>query len=123
MVPFRERYTFEERCREYKRVAHKRIGYIPTILERGSSEIPPIDKEKYMVPQDLNGAQLTYIIRRRMHMKPSQALFLLCDKKMINASDTMRDIWRCHQDNDGFLYITYTLENAFGQMAPGCWKA
>lgn len=115
MIPFRERYTLDERCREYKRVMHKRTGYIPTILESGSLEVPPIDKEKYMIPQDLNGAQLIYIIRRRMHMKPSQALFLLCNKKMITATDTIRNIYSRHKNSDdGFLYITYTLENAFG---------
>jgi GABA(A) receptor-associated protein len=115
MIPFRERYTLDERRREYESALNKRSGYIPTILERGSLEVPLLDKEKYMIPEDLNGAQLIYIIRRRMHMKSSQALFLLCNKQMVTTSDSIRQIYSRHRNSDdGFLYITYTLENAFG---------
>lgn len=116
MIPFRQRYTVEERRQECQRAKLRREGYVPTILERASPETPLIDKEKFMIPQDLNGAQLMYIIRRRIGIKPSQALFLLCNNKMVTSADTLRDIYsRCKNDEDGFLYITYALENVFGE--------
>lgn len=70
-----------------------------------------------MIPEDLNVSQLTYIVRKRLHMKPSEALFLLCNKRMINGPDTLRSIYARHRNReDGFLYIHYSLENVFGRL-------
>lgn len=116
MTPFRERYNLEARIADRMRAVQRRPKYIPTIVERGNKEAPPIDREKYMVPFDITGAQMIYIIRRRMQLGSSQTLFLLCDKRrMITATDSMGQLYDKFRDpQDGFLYVTYSLENAFG---------
>ena len=115
MIPFRERFSINERIQERTRVTQTRPGYIATIFEQGSKDSPCIDKEKFMIPSDMNGAQLMFIIRRRIKMEPSQALFLFCKSKMITGSDVVCNIYERHKDPvDGFLYITYTSENTFG---------
>lgn len=118
MIPFRERFSLAERIHEFSRAMHKREGYIPTVIERGSPDAPLLGKVKYMIPEHLNVAQLTYIVRKRLRMKPSEALFLLCNKTMLNGSDTLRSIYTRHRNtDDGFLYIHYTLENVFGGLS------
>lgn len=69
-----------------------------------------------MLPPHLNGAQLLYVIRRRMQLRPSETVFLLCGgRKMIGSLDTVSNLHALYRDpEDGFLYITYALENAFG---------
>ena len=115
MISFQERDTEYERDQKFNNVMNKRTGYVPTILVRGSLETPLLHNEKYMIPQELNGAQLNYIIMRRMRMKPSQSLFLVCDRRMIIASDVIFYLYnRFKNNNDGYLYITYTVENVFG---------
>lgn len=114
-IPFRERYSLQQRKREFDVVSSRRTGYVPSIFERGSPHVPPLKTEKFMIPKDVNGAQLLYIIRRRVQLKPSQSLFLLCGGKLVSATDTMSHIYSRQTNlDDGFLYFTYTLENTFG---------
>ena len=116
MLPFRSRLTFEQRRLEYERISVKRPEYVPTIVVRGSRDAPSIDKEKYLLPRELTGAQLSYVIRRRLRMQATDALFLLCEGTTIPANKDMRQLYSEYADEDGFMYITYTLENAFGTV-------
>lgn len=115
MLPFRRRLTPEQRRAECERVTARRPGYVPTIVERGDAAAPHIDKEKFLLPADLSGDQLTFVVRRRLRMDPSHALFLLCGGKLVASATTAAELHRLHRDpEDGFLYVRYTLENAFG---------
>lgn len=90
-------------------------SHVPVILERGGTDAPAIDKERLLVPPDLTGSQLQYVVRRRLKMGREQALFLLCCNRLVTSSDSARELYAKHQHvDDGLLYITYTLENAFG---------
>lgn len=114
-VPFRERLTLPERVAECNRVMQSRNGYIPTILERGRDDSPPIDKEKYLIPEDLLIGQLAIVVRKRLRLQASEALFLLCNNTLLPATTVLKDLYRTkYNPDDGFLYVQYSLENAFG---------
>lgn len=68
-----------------------------------------------MLPYDLKASQFVYILRKRLKMLPSDALFVMCGNRMLVASEEMGRVFANHRDkDDGFLYVTYTCENAFG---------
>ena len=114
-MSFKECHDLETRIRDRERIEALHPGYIPTIVNPGSESTPPIKKQKYMLSRDLTGAQLIYIIRRRVALDSRQALFLLCNGRMITANDVLVTLHERNRDpEDGYLYITYTLENAFG---------
>ena len=121
MSSFRERLTFEDRLAERQRANARRPEHVATIIERGSPHAPSLDREKFLLPRELNGSQLIYIIRRRLSMNPSEALFLVCGRQMVTAADTVRGLYAKHCQEDGFLYITYTLENTFGHKEEELW--
>lgn len=116
MLPFKSRLTVEERRQECVRIRNRRPGFVPVIVERASPSTPALDKEKYLIPNDLTAAQLVFVLRRRLCMKSSEALFLSCGGKVVAGTTTIQEI--CHKNQraseDGFLYMTYALENAFG---------
>lgn len=116
MLPFRKRYTLDQRKEESIRIRCRKPEFTPVIMERASQSVPALDKEKYLIPPDLTAAQLVFVIRRRLHMKSSQALFLLCHGKIVSGTTTIREIYDAHRltSEDGFLYMTYALENVFG---------
>ena len=114
MLPFRTRLTFEQRRRENERITSAHRGRVPVIAEAGSRDTPRSDKEKFLVPEDLTAAQLTFVLRRRMRLDASQSLFLLVDGALVHAHATVRELHRKHAEADGFLYATYTTENTFG---------
>lgn len=114
MLPFHERLTEDQRRREFSRVSDKLHRFIPIIMERGSLDAPRIDKEKYLVPVDLTMAQLSFVVRKRLQLRAGDALFLLVNKTLCTSTATAGSVYDAHRDTDGFLYVTYTMENTFG---------
>lgn len=115
MLSFRKRLPLEQRKVECRRVLLRHPGYVPAILERGNDDAPRIDREKFLLPRDLTAAQLHFVVRRRLKMGPSEALFLLCHGCTLGGNDyTVGQLHETRRDEDGFLYICYTLEHTFG---------
>lgn len=115
MLAYRERLTFEQRQREHDRISHSHPNHVPVIVSRGTRDIPALDKEKFLVPSTVTAAQLTYIVRRRLVLDPSRAMFLYCNGLVVSGTTTsVRELHQKHADPDGFLYVTYAFENAFG---------
>ncbi|XP_063173276.1 microtubule-associated proteins 1A/1B light chain 3C-like [Candoia aspera] len=90
----------------------------PVILERYPKEkmLPALNKIKFLVPQDFTMGQFVTIIRNRMALGSTQALYFLVDgnHSLVNMSCTMANIYITYKDEDGFLYITYASQEMFG---------
>lgn len=114
MLPFHQRLTEDQRRREFSRVSGKLHRFVPIIMERGSLDAPHIDKEKYLVPVDLTMAQLSFVVRKRLQLRAGDALFLLVNKTLCTSTATAGSVYDAHRDTDGFLYVTYSMENTFG---------
>lgn len=53
--------------------------------------------------------------RNRMALLPSQAFYLLVSSSSLaSMSLTMAQLYQDHQDDDGFLYMTYASQEMFG---------
>jgi GABA(A) receptor-associated protein len=89
---------------------------IPIILEKyhGSTNAPDIDKNKYLVPKDATVGTFVHVIRKRLKMSDRQALFLFCSSTIPPVYELMSQVYEQHKDDDGFLYMSYTTENTFG---------
>lgn len=81
------------------------------------SDIPAIDKKKYLVPSDLSVGQLVYVIRKRIKLAPEKAIFIFVNDILPPTAALMSTIYEEHKDKDGFLYVTYSGENTFGEVA------
>lgn len=54
-------------------------------------------------------------VRNRMALLPSQAFYLLINNSgLASMSLTMAQVYKDHQDDDGFLYMTYASQEMFG---------
>jgi GABA(A) receptor-associated protein len=91
------------------------LALLQVIVEKADkSDIPAIDKKKYLVPNDLSVGQFTYVIRRRIQISPEKALFIFVKNVLPANAALMADVYEDHKDADGFLYMTYAGENTFG---------
>ena len=75
---FRAQITEENRAAESKRILEKYPERVPCIVERNeddSSDLPEVDKKKYLVPRDLTVGQFMYVIRKRLRVNQEQAIF------------------------------------------------
>ncbi|UYV82963.1 hypothetical protein LAZ67_22001558 [Cordylochernes scorpioides] len=65
------------------------------------------------------------IPRKRINLSPSQAFFLLVLSRgrysMATPTFTIGELYHSHQDDDGFLYFTYTSHEVFGASEYTSW--
>lgn len=112
---FREENNLEQRKTEAEKIRTKYPDRIPVVVERvPNSQIPEIDKRKFLVPNDISVAQFMWIIRKRIQLPSEKAIFLFVNKTIPQSSSTMGQIYTNFKDEDGFLYIAYSGENTFG---------
>lgn len=118
MTNYKITKTFEERLNESNEIIEKYPSRIPLIVEKLENKndtiIPEIDKNKYLVPEDLTVGQLIYVVKKRIKMSPEKAIFIFCENKLLNSNLTMKQVYADNKDKDGFLYIIYSGESTFG---------
>ena len=114
MLPFRHRLTLPQRICEFDRVAFRRSTHVPCIVERGTRGEPVIPKEKFLVPHDLTVPQFAYAVRKQLTLTSSDALFLMIGGTIPSFHTAMEHLYQMHRSDDGFLYVTYVIENTFG---------
>mmetsp|Transcript_25834 Transcript_25834/g.56278 ORF Transcript_25834/g.56278 Transcript_25834/m.56278 type:complete len:124 (+) Transcript_25834:180-551(+) len=114
---FKEEHPLAKRQAEASRIKEKYPDRIPVIVEKAEkSDIPDIDKKKYLVPADLTVGQFVYVIRKRIKLSPEKAIFIFVKNVLPPTAALMSSIYEDHRDDDGFLYITYSGENTFGAL-------
>ncbi|WOK99720.1 hypothetical protein Cni_G08432 [Canna indica] len=112
---FKHQHPLEKRQAESARIREKYPDRIPVIVEKAeSSDIPNIDKKKYLVPADLTAGQLVYIVRKRIRLSADKAIFVFVKNALPPSAAMMSAIYEEHKDEDGFLYMIYSGENTFG---------
>merc|ERR1712227_775360 len=115
MPAFKQEHPLERRKSEAERIRAKYPDRIPVICEKSDrSDIPDIDKKKYLVPADLTVGQFIYVIRKRIKLPPERAIFIFINNVIPPTAHLMSTIYEEQKDEDGFLYITYSGENTFG---------
>jgi GABA(A) receptor-associated protein len=116
LASFRDK-PFEERLVESVKLHERFPDRVPVICEsaggRGSTT-PTLDKNRFLVPQDLTVSQLVYVLRKRLCLPADQALFLYCGGTLPPTTLLVRELYSAWRDPDGFLYIQYAGEAAFG---------
>ncbi|GLI67447.1 hypothetical protein VaNZ11_011640 [Volvox africanus] len=114
-LTFKQEHSLDKRKAEAARIKEKYPDRIPVIVEKAErSDIPDIDKKKYLVPSDLTVGQFVYVIRKRIKLSPEKAIFIFVKNVLPPTAALMSSIYEDHKDEDGFLYITYSGENTFG---------
>merc|ERR1712010_59264 len=115
---FKDEHNFEKRVEESDKILKKHADRIPVICEKAEgSDIPEIDRKKYLVPQELTVGQFVYVVRKRLRLPPEKAIFIFVDGRLPSTGAAlMSQMYKDYKDQDGFLYATYSGENTFGHI-------
>jgi GABA(A) receptor-associated protein len=115
MSPFKRANSIEKRLKESRRVLDKFPDRIPVICEASSKSIHlKMDKSKFLVPKDLTISHFVMIVRGRLKLDASVALFFIVGDIVAPSISTLDNLYYNHSDPDGFLYLTFSEENTFG---------
>ncbi|KAH6777255.1 Ubiquitin-like superfamily protein [Perilla frutescens var. frutescens] len=112
---FKLEHPLEKRQVESTRIREKYPDRIPVIVEKAErSDVPDIDKKKYLVPADLTVGQFVYVVRKRIKLSAEKAIFIFVKDMLPPTASLLSAIYDEYKDEDGFLYMTYSGENTFG---------
>lgn len=65
------------------------------IVEKApKARIGDLDKKKYLVPSDLTVGQFYFLIRKRIHLRPEDALFFFVNNVIPPTSATMGSLYQ-----------------------------
>lgn len=115
--PFKQRRSFETRKLEVENIRKKFPTKIPVVVERYQREtnLPVMDKTKFLVPQELTMMNFATIIKNRLRLPNSRAFYFVINNQTIaSTSKTVAEVYKEHKDLDGFLYMTYASQEMFG---------
>ena len=113
---FKEENPQEARELRSDLLMRKYPDHIPIIVEKFKNEknILTIPQSKFMVATSRTMSEFMMIIRKQIKLEPHMALFVFVNNVLVPTSATIGSIYQEHRDNDGFLYMQYCSENAFG---------
>ena len=121
LQPYRDRVSLDVRKTEATRIRLKYPERIPVIASidqqsRNSQLLPPLKREKFLVPGTYTIGQLLIALRKEITITAETAVFMFVSDKhtMMPNSARLKDIYAEYHNDDGFLYVTCCGENTFG---------
>merc|ERR1712012_1105172 len=73
---YKEEHPFEKRRAEGEKIRRKYPNRVPVIVEKApKARLGDLDKKKSLVPSDLTVGQFYFLIRKRISLRPEDALF------------------------------------------------
>jgi len=119
MKSYKQLHCFDDRKKEAESILIKYEDRVPIILEKcpnTTTILPDVDKNKYLVPKELNMSQFCHVVRKRMKLPPEQALFFFINNTIIGGQKPIGKLYEEFKDEDSFLYIVFSSENTFGNL-------
>lgn len=131
-IPFKEQVSFEERKRKVEELLSLYPNRIPTIIEKDisllkqeqkeenkdsnkKSQIPNETKTKFLINPNDTVDTIILVVKNQLQINPEQAIFLLVKNKYALSGNTlMENVYKKYKDEDGFLYLTFVVEVAWG---------
>jgi hypothetical protein len=116
-LTYEQTTSLEARINKSSTILKKYTNMVPILLEKNKSDKilkGNIQKSKYIIHRDTTIAQVLVILRERLGIQSSQAIYISCSNNIIPGSFSLGELYDKYKKNDGFLYLEYCSENVFG---------
>lgn len=87
---------------------------IKVIIKYPKSDIYPKEDKKFALSFHMTAQELLILIRRRLNLKSTNTIVLMCGYYMITGNMMIGEIYKRHGDQDNPLVIRCVEENVFG---------
>ena len=116
-LKYRQKLSFCCRKSESASISSKHDDKIPVIIERFRNEkrLPELDRCQFAVPKFATVGQLQHVIKQRLGDFQRMAVYVVvANRELPSLTTRLSDLYTKYRDDDGFLYITFSSEDAFG---------
>lgn len=101
----------EQKIARIRQAHHDRI---PVVLREHQTHGEEGRVFKYLVPNNFLACDMLYVLRRRLEMHDSQALFLFHGARVAAGNDALIAFDTARTSDHSPLHLSYSLENCFG---------
>uniref|UniRef100_A0ABI8A201 GABA type A receptor associated protein like 1 n=1 Tax=Felis catus TaxID=9685 RepID=A0ABI8A201_FELCA len=99
------------------------------IVEKApKARVPDLDKRKYLVPSDLTVGQFYFLIRKRIHLRPEDALFFFVNNTIPPTSATMGQLYEVTSRSQQYCavgcflaFVPVSADNTPGKWGKRCY--
>ncbi|XP_039047040.1 autophagy-related protein 8i-like [Hibiscus syriacus] len=102
-----------DRKKSYVDQRRKDIEFELMIERYSRTNLPDIEKNKFLVPRDMSVGQFIHILTRRLQLSPGKALFVFVNNTLPQTASLMGSVYNSFKNEDGFLYMCYSTEKIF----------
>ena len=116
-MSYKQTTTLNERKLKSFSMKQQYPDRIPVIVEVSKKVKNPnlkLDKIKYLIPLDITLGQLSGILRKRLKVDSTKALFFFINNKNFPITTILSTIYESEKDEDDFLYVEIAEESTFG---------
>jgi GABA(A) receptor-associated protein len=101
-------------AKEIATLQAKYPGSVLVFVEKGAkSDLPPLDKQKYIVPRDMVIGSFLFMIRKRISLPPEKAIYIFINNTLPPSTAKMGELFTLH-GKDGYLRMVVAAESTFG---------
>ena len=113
---FTKYHTFNKRKAVATKISEIYSDRVAVVIDRLNDETPNISRTKYLVARNSSFDNFTCNVRKHITKIDSrQGLFFFVNgTTLIPNGAEMSTIYNRYKNEDGFLYLTYALENTYG---------
>lgn len=73
-----------------------------------------MNTKRFIVPADFTVSNFVTVVRNRIKVGPEKTVFIFVNNTLLPVNTLLSVAYSQHRDSDGFLYLIYSSENAFG---------
>jgi len=115
LVEFLNESSFDNRKDITTKIRASYSDRIPIGVFSSDDKDPNIRKHKYIVPESITVGKFIYELRQNMQINSSMGLYFFTENGiLLTPGELIITTYRKYKNDDGFLYIIYSLENTFG---------
>lgn len=121
---FEKQITPQKRKDDCARILKRYPERVPVICEkapRAGAGVPQINSKKFLVPKQMTVSQLIVVVKNQLENEghpgynPNTSLyFTLRNRTAVGQGTVLETAHQKHASEDGFLYMHYSEETAFG---------
>lgn len=88
---------------------------VPILIKKASrSKLKDVTNNKILILKSFNVYKLIMVIKKKIDLNKTEALYLFVDNNLLQAGQTMEEIYDKYAGKDGFLHIEYYEYSTFG---------